>query len=372
MTEVLRLYGVTKSYGALRALDGIDLAIPGIPTFRCSARAAPARRPCCASSPASRNPITATWRSMGAGSAAFPCIAAASDSVFQNFALFPHLSVSKNIAFGLENRETGAITDRKQVRERVRAMIDLVGLNGLEDRGVGQISGGQKQRVALARTLVVDPRLGLLDEPLGALDANLRKRMRSNCGDPSAARCRLHPCHGNEIEALAMGDLVVVLDRGRIIQVADPDTVYNQPAAPWSRAFSTATTSSTRCRRRFLRGPAGRFAPGRACGSRPIGRPMRCATTVSTCAPRPRRPQTTSSASRRPLSRANIRAPASICSSRPTRQVIEVEAHLSHRAPAEYQRGSATASSGRRRGPGLRAIRPMAAGAAAIIRSSNG
>jgi ABC-type Fe3+/spermidine/putrescine transport system ATPase subunit len=109
----------------------------------------------------------------------------------------------------------------------------MVGLTGMEDRGVDQISGGQRQRVALARTLVMQPKLVLLDEPLGALDANLRGRMRNEL---RAIRERmgvtfLHVT-GSETEALAMGDNVVVLDRGRIIQRGAPDDIYSTPASP--------------------------------------------------------------------------------------------------------------------------------------------
>lgn len=152
--------------------------------------------------------------------------------VSQNFALFPHMSVFDNVAFGLRHREHEPVRDAGQVARRVNEMLDLVGLADLGDRGIGQISGGQKQRVALARTLVADPEIILLDEPLGALDANLRARMRVEL-----RRIRrqlgitfMHVT-GNEQEALAMGDRVAVLDNGRLAQVADPDTVYNQPAS---------------------------------------------------------------------------------------------------------------------------------------------
>jgi spermidine/putrescine transport system ATP-binding protein len=96
--------------------------------------------------------------------------------VFQNFALFPHLSVLDNVAFGLRNGAQRV--GEAEVLRRAQEAIDLVGLKGLEERGIGQISGGQKQRVALARTLVIRPKLVLLDEPLGALDANLRLFIR--------------------------------------------------------------------------------------------------------------------------------------------------------------------------------------------------
>ena len=151
--------------------------------------------------------------------------------VFQNFALFPHLSVKDNVAFGLRNGAKRLPED--EVRSRVLQTIAMVGLTGLEERGVAQISGGQKQRVALARTLIMQPKLVLLDEPLGALDANLRLRMRAELrhireqlGIPF-----LHVT-GSETEALAMGDRVIVLDQGRIGQFGKPDEVYNRPATP--------------------------------------------------------------------------------------------------------------------------------------------
>ena len=151
--------------------------------------------------------------------------------VLQNFALFPHMSVADNVAYGLRHRQIEPVTDESEVTERVRAMLDLVGLDGLDERMVGQISGGQRQRVALARTLVTEPAICLLDEPLGALDANLRARMTMELRRIREALgvTFLHVT-GNESEALAMGDRLAVLDQGRLLQIDRPDLVYANPA----------------------------------------------------------------------------------------------------------------------------------------------
>jgi len=152
--------------------------------------------------------------------------------VFQNFALFPHMTVFENVAFGLRHRVRGALRAEQEIRRRVEAMLDMVGLGGLGGRAIGQISGGQKQRVALARTLVTDPAIILLDEPLGALDANLRERMMVELRriHRQLGITFLHVT-GNEQEALAMGDRLTVLDNGAVAQLAEPDAVYNRPAS---------------------------------------------------------------------------------------------------------------------------------------------
>ena len=150
--------------------------------------------------------------------------------VQQRYALFPHLSVEENVAFGLRNRAVEPVRDEAQVRGRVERMLALVGLEGLGGRIVGQISGGQKQRVSLARTLVAEPRICLLDEPLGALDANLRERMTVELRRirETLGVTFVHAT-GNETEALAMGDRLLVLADGRALQTAPPDDVYQTP-----------------------------------------------------------------------------------------------------------------------------------------------
>ncbi len=161
--------------------------------------------------------------------------------VLQNFALFPHMSVVDNVAYGLRHRVIDPVVDQIDVRRRVDDILTLVGLDGLEGRMVGQISGGQRQRVALARTLVTEPKICLLDEPLGALDANLRARMTVELRRIREALgvTFLHVT-GNESEALAMGDRLVVLDQGRALQIDRPETVYASPATEAVARFLNA------------------------------------------------------------------------------------------------------------------------------------
>lgn len=233
MTAVLHLSGVSKSYGGVAALRGVDLQVADNAYVTLLGPSG--------SGKTTLLRVIAGFEAPDAGAISFrghalesvPAHQRGIGFVFQNFALFPHLTVERNIAFGLENRIVDPVRDPQALRTRVRDMMELVGLAGFGGRNVNQISGGQRQRVALARTLVTQPRLVLLDEPLGALDANLRMRMRAelrsireHLGIPF-----LHVT-GNEAEALAMGDSVVVLDRGAVCQVADPDTVYNRPASP--------------------------------------------------------------------------------------------------------------------------------------------
>lgn len=153
--------------------------------------------------------------------------------VFQSFALFPHLNVFDNVAFGLRFRAENPVSDDTKVRTAVMDVLLLVGLKGFERRQVTEISGGQKQRVALARCLVSQPKLVLLDEPLGALDANLRNQMTTELAriQRQIGATFLHVT-GNEQEALAMGDRVAVLDGGSVVQFDRPREIFERPATP--------------------------------------------------------------------------------------------------------------------------------------------
>lgn len=148
------------------------------------------------------------------------------NTVFQKYALFPHLNVQENIAFGLKI----AKVPRDEIKKRVERMLDLVNLSGYGKRSVDQLSGGQQQRIAIARALVNEPEVLLLDEPLGALDLKLRKEMQLEL---KSMQQRLgitfiYVTHDQE-EALTMSDTVVVMRDGHILQIGDPKRIYDEP-----------------------------------------------------------------------------------------------------------------------------------------------
>ena len=159
-----------------------------------------------------------------------PCNERQIGFVQQKYALFPHLNVYDNIAFGLRYRAVDPITDEAIVKRQVFEIIELVGLKGQEYKMTGQISGGQKQRVSLSRTLVTKPSICLLDEPLGALDANLRERMTIELQN-IRAELGISFMHvtGNEFEALAMGQEMLVMEEGRIVRQGKPQELYDLP-----------------------------------------------------------------------------------------------------------------------------------------------
>ncbi|MBQ4652049.1 MAG: ABC transporter ATP-binding protein [Oscillospiraceae bacterium] len=148
------------------------------------------------------------------------------NTVFQRYALFPHLNVYENIAFPLREKKV----PRDEIDEKVREMLNLVALNGFENRSVTSLSGGQQQRVAIARALVSRPKVLLLDEPLAALDLKLRKDMQQELKKIQKATgiTFIFVTHDQE-EALSMSDTVVVMSDGRIQQIGTPVDIYNEP-----------------------------------------------------------------------------------------------------------------------------------------------
>ena len=148
------------------------------------------------------------------------------NTVFQKYALFPHLNVYENVAFGLRLKKLPEET----IRPKVLEMLETVGLRGFERRSINQLSGGQQQRVAIARSLVNQPRVLLLDEPLGALDLKLRKEMQLELKRLQREMniTFVYVTHDQE-EALTMSDTVVVMNKGNIQQIGSPQDIYNEP-----------------------------------------------------------------------------------------------------------------------------------------------
>lgn len=160
-------------------------------------------------------------------------------TLFQDYALFPHMSVASNVGFGLKIRHIAA-----RAREtRVAAALEMVGLAGYGKRGIHELSGGQRQRVALARALVVEPEILLLDEPLGALDLNLRRQMQDELMDLQrrTGRSFVHVTHDQE-EAMALASLIIVMNKGRIEDMGTPKRIYERPATRFTANFMGEST----------------------------------------------------------------------------------------------------------------------------------
>ncbi len=157
--------------------------------------------------------------------------------VFQHYALFRHMTVADNIGFGLKVRPSATRPSSDDIRSRALELLDLVQLQGLDKRYPAQLSGGQRQRVALARAMAIEPKVLLLDEPFGALDALVRKELRRWLREihDKTGHTTVFVTHDQD-EALELADRVVVMSQGRIEQVGTPDEVYDNPNSPASMA----------------------------------------------------------------------------------------------------------------------------------------
>ena len=148
------------------------------------------------------------------------------NTVFQRYALFPHLNIYDNIAFGLKLKKL----PKAEIEKKVKKALEMVDLEGFEDRRVQTLSGGQQQRIAIARSLVNEPEILLLDEPLGALDLKMRKEMQLELKEmhERLGITFIYVTHDQE-EALTMSDKIVVMSEGRIQQIGTPEDIYNEP-----------------------------------------------------------------------------------------------------------------------------------------------
>ena len=232
---IVEIQGVTKRFGAGEpAVDSVDLEIPEGELFALLGPSGCGKTTLLRMLAGFETPTTGEIRIDGADVAGVPPNRRPVNMVFQSYAVFPHMSVFDNVAYGL--KVTGVPADERG--ERVREALGLVRLDGLEARKPDQLSGGQRQRVALARALVKRPRVLLLDEPLSALDAKLREAMRLELVNLRIAVgiTFVFVTHDQD-EALSMADRIAVMERGRVRQVADPATLYEHPSCRFVADF---------------------------------------------------------------------------------------------------------------------------------------
>ncbi|MDQ1079961.1 ABC transporter ATP-binding protein [Pseudoroseomonas cervicalis] len=267
--SLLSLRGLSKRFGATVALDGLDLDIEAGEFLTLLGGSGSGKSTLLRVIAGFEAADAGALRLDGQDLAGLPPHRRPLNMMFQSYALFPHLSVAGNVAYGLK-RDGVPAAERET---RVAAALAMVGLAGFETRAVHRLSGGQRQRVALARALVKRPRLLLLDEPLGALDANLRERtgleLRALQRETGAAFIMV--TH-DQNEALALSDRVAVLEHGRLVQLGPPRQVYDRPATRFVAAFLGAAN--------VLEGAAdgqGGFAcPGLGATLRPVALPAGC------------------------------------------------------------------------------------------------
>jgi len=234
MTPAVEFANVTRHFGPVRAVDGVDLTIAEGSFFAMLGPSGSGKTTCLRLISGFEKPTSGQVRIFGQDVSDTPPHLRNVNTVFQDYALFPHMNVRDNVAYGLMVKGIA-----KAARHaRAEDMLALVKLTGYGDRKPGQLSGGQRQRVALARALVNEPRVLLLDEPLGALDLKLREAMQEEL---KALQQRLgitfvFVTH-DQGEALSMADSLAVFNEGRIVQIGRPADIYERPATRFVADF---------------------------------------------------------------------------------------------------------------------------------------
>ncbi|MDQ1511358.1 MAG: thiamine transport system ATP-binding protein [Actinomycetota bacterium] len=231
---MLRVEHALVRFGGVTAVDGVDLDVGSAETVAILGPSGCGKTTLLRAI-AGLQPLAAgrvTWD--GADLGGVPPHRRRFGLMFQEYALFPHRDVTGNVAFGL--RMAGVRHDERD--RRVEEVLELVGLAALRDRHVAQLSGGEQQRVALARALAVEPRLVMLDEPLGALDRPWRERLLNEFREllDRTGLPAIYVTHDHE-EAFALADRIVVMRAGRVVQAGPPADVWRRPADPWTAAF---------------------------------------------------------------------------------------------------------------------------------------
>ncbi len=234
MTFAVEFIDVSRFFGTIRAVDGVDLAVEEGSFFAMLGPSGSGKTTCLRLISGFEAPSSGTIRIFGEDAGGVPPNRRNVNTVFQDYALFPHLSVSDNVAYGLMVRGV----DKRTRRAKADEMLELVHLEGYGTRKPAELSGGQRQRVALARALVNEPRVLLLDEPLGALDLKLREAMQDELKDLQRRLgiTFVFVTH-DQGEALSMADKVAVFNEGKVAQIGTPAEIYEAPATRFVADF---------------------------------------------------------------------------------------------------------------------------------------
>ncbi len=222
----VRFQNVTRHFGTVRAVDDVNLEIAAGEFFAMLGPSGSGKTTCLRLIAGFEQPTSGHIEIFGETAEGVPPYRRNVNTVFQDYALFPHMNVLDNVAYGLMVRGVA----RKPRHARAEEMLELVALAGYGERRPGQLSGGQRQRVALARALVNEPKVLLLDEPLGALDLKLREQMQDELKSlqRELGITFVFVTH-DQGEALSMADRVAIFNQGKIVQIGSPEEIYEKP-----------------------------------------------------------------------------------------------------------------------------------------------